>query len=229
MLNGTLLETDGIPHYCWIAATSKPCCLDRKRALAKTNEASGAVLFEHSDLVPAESTWTYATANFKKTILRRIMYSLGIATFKPPDVEKVNAQIVADGQAINTHHFIMEAKRISSVATYYLDDGNFHELVVITVIMDIFDEKLLYDCLGNPWASDAEATVHVVTLFCHQETSTISDCCERLRLLLDNWTGSATRTPRMLLDLVRAPTKSARLRSWSRAQVLKVDFVVQRG
>ena len=33
----------------------------------------------------------------------------------------------------------------------------------------------------------------------------------------------------MLLDLVRAPTKSARFRSWSRAQVLKVDVVVQRG
>ena len=33
----------------------------------------------------------------------------------------------------------------------------------------------------------------------------------------------------MLLDLVRAPTKSARFRSGSRAQVLKVDAVVQRG
>ena len=103
-----------------------------------------------ADPIPAESTWTYALANFKRTILRECLYSLGTAPLPTVDAETAARQITVDGELIDNYRAIVEAKRIVRVRDYLADKENFSELAVLTVVFDRFDVQLLYDCLGKP-------------------------------------------------------------------------------
>ena len=102
--------------------------------------------------MPAESTWTYATANFRRTLLRKAIFGIGISAFTPLDDDLEHGDHTsAENEACENFHKVENAKRVKAVRDYYDSAMSFSELAVLTVVVDCFDEHLLYDCLGDPW------------------------------------------------------------------------------
>lgn len=81
MVNGDLRQ--GWTHWCWQTSATRPgpCCSSHADCVDKTISAVANAMFGQSDAIPAESRWTSVLSNLKQTVMRRIVYNVGIASF----------------------------------------------------------------------------------------------------------------------------------------------------
>ena len=184
---GVCAKGTTVTHYCWQDGSELPCCRSLKESKEKSTGACQSTMFEKSDPVPAESTWAYMTANYKKTLLRRGVNNIGIEAFDGGAVDEkfLELSFNVDGEAEDNYVQVAMAKRVTSVNDYYVDDQNFELVAVLTILIDKFDEHLLYDVLGNPWNADNDDTPPVIRTFVHPEDSEISKFGESIASFLN--------------------------------------------
>ena len=86
-------------------------------------------LYGSSDPKPAENTWTYVNRNFKRTILRKVVDSIGIDAFLGTDssIDEAIAQadLDADAAACDGHLQNQNGKRFNKLKLYFKVEDNF--------------------------------------------------------------------------------------------------------
>lgn len=208
MVNGDVRGVESV-HWCWDSDTRTPCCRNHEEVVEKTLVAVVNALFGKADPVPAESRWTHTLANFKKTLLRKVVHNVGLACFS------------GDGSQEPTIHQIVHRARIAKTMSYYGDEGQMHELIVLTVLLQVVDSTLLYPFLGNNKAPDDRESKCKVGMALDKSTSLVGACTERLLHLLHHWTGLVDRKPWAILDTLQAPVHEDDDRQFARSQILR--------
>ena len=88
----------GMVHPCWDDVLLMACCESDKECTAKLQHAIGNVLYGRSERRPAENTWKNLNLNFKRTILKYLLWKVGIDAFSYEGTAG-NESIVVDGEA----------------------------------------------------------------------------------------------------------------------------------
>lgn len=231
MVNGDLRAV--WTHWCWSDTTSRPCCGSHAECVEKTTTAVVNALFGQADPIPAESRWTSMLANFKQTILRKLVHSAGIACFDlTADVggSAEEGMVQVDGEAGESFFQFIKQTRIGRVAEYYRDGRTFNELVVISIAMGIYDGRLLYPMLGDPVGrADKQSERRPLNKLLDKEDSAIGHCMEELLGCLQTWNvGGPNRRPWLLLEALGAPVADEEFMRWSRSLLLRLSSSVCR-
>ena len=114
----------------------------------KCVQASTNALYGCTDPIPAESRWTHTLPNFKRTILRKLLYSLGIDCW-PRNMEETLQTIEVDGEAMDNHVQIINSVRMRKTRDYFSDDESCAPLSVFTNFLEVADGELLYPPQGG--------------------------------------------------------------------------------
>ncbi len=80
MVNGDLLGGLWV-HHCWDPDTQKPCCKNQQETEEKTTICCINALHGRSMARPTESRWTNTLPNFQMSLLRRVVYRVGLDCF----------------------------------------------------------------------------------------------------------------------------------------------------
>lgn len=226
MVNGDIREEQW-RHYCWDPATKAPCCSSAQEAVEKTTVACVNAFFAGGDPIPAESRWTNTLANFKRTLIRRLVHRAGLMCFRCDDATIVQ-QIDVDGVAMENFMDTVNRTRRKKTSDYYSNDGNMHCLAVLTILAEVADSTLLYPMLGDPVPHD-EAAPSKMDLLLNKDQGLIAKCLSDLLSLLDGWLeGGPLRVPWSLLDALKAPVRSEEFMRWARSQVLRLNSALFR-
>ena len=140
MINGDL-KGEWI-HWCHDPVTNRPCCSSQVVAAEKTLIAVVNGLLGRADPLPCESRWTHTLSVFKRTLLRRLTYAIGITCFSIDSKEPVQ-DIKVDGEAMQSFASVVKTTRIKKTLQYYAKGEHFFQLAVLTAIVESFDSNLL--------------------------------------------------------------------------------------
>ena len=107
--------------------------------------------FGRADPLACESRWTHTLPNFKMTILRKIIYNIGVDAVELIEAPSTDKTFNIDGETIsfNDFHQQIQGVRVKRTKDYVTDEATFPQLCVLTVLLDSFDSKLLYPLLGD--------------------------------------------------------------------------------
>lgn len=132
-------------HHCLGPATGRPCCKSQTGTAERAVVAAVNALLGSCDPIPAESGWTHLLRNMKITLLRRVLFRVGIDCFTA-SAPSAGAPIVVDMEEQASEAFIkaMHQSRIEKTAAYYNQEGTFHQLAVYTTLLEACDSRLLY-------------------------------------------------------------------------------------
>lgn len=214
-------------HHCWNAGTRKPCCASQAECIEKTTTAVVNALFGRADAIPSESRWTSVLSNLKQTVLRKLVYNAGIASFDlVADMPERDARLDVDSEAVDgAFLYRVQQTRIGNVAEYYREEKTFHELAILVVLLEIFDGQLMYPMMGDPIGKGGNiAEQRQLDKLMDQDTSAIGRCMEDLLGALRSWqVGGPTRKPWLLLDALGANLDDNDFMLWTRSQVLRLS------
>ena len=140
--NGSLLGGDWI-HHCWDAAKERPCC----RNLAETHDTiidtTTPCITGTADPIPEESTWTNVVPNFKRTLMREIIYGIGTESLTntgnddDDDVKYDEETLLMGDKKLDL------SRRRKATREYFEEPDTMPQLTVHTVCIDLFDRNLL--------------------------------------------------------------------------------------
>lgn len=186
MANGDLLNGEWT-HYCHDPSTGKPCCRNQSGAAERAVVATVNALLGECDPIPAESMWAHLLSNMKRTLLRRVLFRVGVDCFDVPSAGGVSATgpVDADRQASDAYMRAVHQSRISKTTAYYKNERDMHELVVYATILEACDAKLLCPMMGDP-VRPLGAPTKLDLL--HDRTSTlIGACLQDMLHLMRTW------------------------------------------
>lgn len=225
MLNGNVL---GVwEHYCFDPQSGKPCCESLSESREKTVRAVINFFQGEAEPIPAEARWTHTLSNFKKTLMRKAIYSMGVKCF-PGGASGWEDGLVAqiqdvDGQAMEDYADNLNKTRLSKTLAYFNDTSTFPELAILTLVLDTVDTHLLYPMLGDPALQD-DGQPSKVDVLLDPEDSSLGKCAQRLLLLLDTWTtGGCARDPWCVFDMVGGDPHDAKHMLFARSQILRMN------
>lgn len=213
-------------HYCFDEVSGKPCCQSLQDAKEKTTRAMVNFFQAEAEPIPAESRWTHTLSNFKKTLVRKALYGVGCRCFPAGgQVELAQDGPAQDieGQATEDFADNLNKSRLSRAIGYFNDPATFHELAALTLVLDVIDTNLLYPLLGDPILHDDSRPSKVDTLL-DPNDSALGRCASGLLNLLDAWdTGSSSRVPSCVLDMVGGKAHDQECKRFARSQILRMS------
>ncbi|CAK0875952.1 unnamed protein product [Prorocentrum cordatum] len=237
LLNGDM-RGERIKHYCRHPQTGRPCCNGKSDTIDKLCTGLVHALFGSSDPRPCESRWTNVLMNMKRTLLRRLVYKIGIDSFVghpdargvvDADEEEVPLLREVDGMSDADywkHVFNARAKKIKA---YYGDERHFWELMVFVGIFEACDSTLLYPLLGDPIVnSKRDDQRSKMDILLDKGDTAIGKFSQKMLDLADSWMGLPTRKPWCLLDMLGAPLTDQTFSRFARSQLLKLNSVMLR-
>lgn len=230
MVNGDLLE-DVWTHWCWDQGSGGACCASAQEAVEKSTRACANAFFAGGDPIPAESRWTHLLSNIKRTLLRSVVFGVGLACFPAEGAaaahQHTQQQPDIDGEATDNFFEIVNRTRRQKVAEYYADPTNIHHLCVFAIITDISDSLLMYPLMGDIGrAGDGPSKMD---LLLRKTKSLVGQACQSFHDLLGSWAvGGHDRKPWCLLDATRADTANEAFMRWARCQILRLSSALFR-
>lgn len=220
--------TGNFTHYCWNSSTGRPCCRNPADMKEKLVVALSHALFGEADPVPAESRWTHLLSNFKKTLLRKLVFGFGIKAF--PNVTTPEDTKPAEGikAALDEYFKKLQGQRVANTADYYQNDMNMFQLAVYTMALECCDSLLLYPLLGDTLRLKPEEPPKLQKLL-DKDNSALGRCLQGLLGLLESWaTEGSTDALRTLLSVLGAPTQEPGFMRWARNQLLRLSAALFR-
>lgn len=148
-------------------------------------------------------------ANFKQTLLRRVVQKTGILCFdltveaRPGDAHKD-----VDAESVGAFLEHLQRTRIGKTAEYYSKPGTFFELAVYMTIVEVYGSSLLYPMLGDParTATGNAGKLRQVDLLMDRDESAIGSRMQKLLDCLRTWdVGGPSRRPWLILEAIGAP------------------------
>ena len=173
-------------HFCYDANTARPCCRSARHMRERAMTAIVNGLNTKSVSTPAENTWTHVLENYKITLMRRFVYSVGIRAWDL-DAKEPTTSLNIDDAAASEFYKVLQATRRLRTQEYYTADENFIELTMITIPLDIFDSRLQGPLFGDPTPELDQAKRSKLERLLHPDDSLIGKCLSELYLLLDTW------------------------------------------
>lgn len=214
-------------HWCWNSSESKPCCASQTECVEKSVVVVVNALFGQSDPIPAESRWTSVLANFKQTLLRKLVYSVGVDCFDLVSASEAAAgddRVEVDAEAVEATFQHLKHTRISKAAAYYNDPNTFFELGLFAALLDIYDSLLLYPMLGDPIGKSSGGGACQLDKLMDKTQSAVGQCMDKFLVLLRSWrTTGVGRKYLLILDALAAPMADQNYMRWSRSQVLRLS------
>ena len=140
-------------HHCWDDSKGAPCCASVAESRDKVHTACFNAMMAAGDPIPAESTWTNLLWNMKRTLLRRVVFSVGIRAFDL-EPEPARADLDHDAEGVAAYFDYLKQSRIRKTQEYFANDLHLMQLAVLSVALDIYDRHLLYEMVGDPSAKD---------------------------------------------------------------------------
>ena len=182
--------------------------------------------------MPAENTWTHLLQEMTLTLEKRLLDSIGVAVFDPTEFEEQDsaAQLDADGEALGSHIGKVDGIRAKKIAEYYKEQENFWQLGPYVIMLKITDQAFLHEVMGDPVLPDARADDRPCAMFLllHPEKSLVAKCLEDLYHLSCDFEQGAGRQPWCILDILNAPLKCPKYRSWVLSQLLRLATSLMR-
>lgn len=222
------LEHEEWVHWCWDEAASAPCCPDEQTTVERTTVAAVHALLMPGDPLPAESRWTNVLANYKTTLLRKVLHGVGIDCFSPETVADEVKYMDADSEGLDDYFKHVLRTRARKTKEYYSDKKNFHELGVYVCLLEVSDSTLLYPLLGDTIRNDP-TTPSKLDLLLDPDMSLVATCASELLKLLQTWrVGGRSRRPWCLLEALKAPFDDPAFAVWTRSQVLRLNSALFR-
>lgn len=224
MLNGNVLGP--WEHFCYDAASGQPCCRDLEDCCDKTTRAIVNFFQAEAEPIPAESRWTHTLANFKKSLLRKAAYGVGVRCLPAPGKQKETSGQPPqdpDASAAQGNTDELNQARLAKTNAYFNDPLTFPELAALTLILDVVDTHLLYTMLGDPILQENDRPSKVDVLL-DLEEGVLGKCAAGLLNLLDAWlVGGASREPWCVLDMVGGNPRDQRCMRFARSQLLRMN------
>lgn len=234
MCNGDM-SSHRMQHFCWCAASQAPCCASRGEAVAKTVRAIMHCMYSAADPIPAESRWTHMLANFKSSLLRKLVHSVGIDAFvndsaAVAEAEDDGSMVLGEGEALDNFMRKVAKTRRQKVVTYYRDESNFHKLAILTNTVQVADSRLLYPLLGDAIHKKSRGDSSYLAILLAKDDGNLGRCLQELLKLFNDWGGAdgPRRGPWLLLRAMRAPMEDPQLMRWARSQILRLSSALYR-
>lgn len=149
MVNGDLAG-DAWIHYCHDESTGRPCCASTDECIEKTLVSVVNVVLGKTDPCPAESRWTHLLEMLKRTLLRRVIYSVGIDCFDEECDEDFDRTVQVDDEASGEYFQKLKKSRVAKTSTYYREKDTFWQITIYVCLVQIYDKGLLYGMFGDP-------------------------------------------------------------------------------
>lgn len=198
------------------------CCNNKYHALEKTTVACVNAMFGQSDPIPAESRWAHMLRNMRKTLLRAVVYRVGLDCFECGDMDAADGQIDIDADAVGGSAGKARAVRSRRTAEYYNDEQHIFQLGVFACLIKTYDSLLLYTLLGDDNDGYKGLGDHCkLDLLLDEKTSNIAECAHQMLEMLRSWrSGGPNRTPWCVLDFLGAPMQDSEFMKWARNQIV---------
>ena len=146
MRNGSIMPGQPWTHWCQGRGV---CCENSEATIEEACLVCVNVLYGGREVLPAESTWTHVTWQFKRTIMRRVVFGVGVWPCGLQSSDNVEAPAIdVDGAAAEDHFAHVRQSRLKKTASYLVEE-KLHELAVYTILLDFVDKFLLYPLLGD--------------------------------------------------------------------------------
>lgn len=222
-LNGELHDDRWITHHCWSTELRGPCCASAKEALDKAVACVQNVINQRSDPVPAISTWTHGIQCMVMTLVRRLVYGLGLSSFTYTDHQNMEEQeFVMDNEAIDNVNPKLNGIRMTKSIAYFQDVGLMNELAILTVIGIQYDGDMLYPLMGDP-IPDAAMECGKLSKILDWDESLVGKCCESWVTFMNDWIPpTQVCWPWGVLRALRVPTGAQRYRRYARGRILRI-------
>lgn len=212
-------------HCCW-TASGAPCCRNATECKERFTIAVLNLVLA-PDAVPCESRWTNTLPNMKKTLVRKVLFNLGLLAFTS-DAGQVVVEATSFGDDAAAHAEYLQqlnGVRAQKARAYYGQERNFHELAVLTIILGVVD-KLLFAMLGGV---DRQAPPCKLGKLLARETSLVGQMLSDLLHLMTSWSeGGEQRRPWCILSLLDVPLRDQTFALWARSQILSMAAAVAR-
>lgn len=220
MMNGDLRAREW-HHHCWDDASGRACCSNTDQCHTKMVVAIANVIVGRSEGVPAENTWTHTLSNFKATMVRFVCSQRsGIEVFTRPSKQKGIPSETTEG--LHNYFQAVRLSREERVFEYLAEPQNIFELSVLTVVLEVYDGRLLYPLFGGFVPPANSDDFGKLGLLLRKASSLIAECLNGFLHLLEVWlVGGPRRRPWCVNDVVGAPSQSPAFKSWARGQILR--------
>ena len=230
VVNGKITDQE-LVHHCWDPQTQRPCCRNREQAVEKVQVACNHALTSRNAPLPAENTWTHVLSNFKQTLLRKGVCSIGLDCWSQGiSVGNVDANIDVDGAASGDYFVKMNSVRAKRVMEYFGCPQSLQELGLFTVILDVYDRRLLHPMMAAaPDHVDLTKRDSKADLLVDPQETLIGKCMSELLDLLRRWKPAASwKRPWLILDVLGAPMAADDFKKFARSCVLRMASTVFR-
>ncbi|CAK0820927.1 unnamed protein product [Prorocentrum cordatum] len=233
LVNGSWRDKEWV-HWCHDASTGLPCCRSEAECREKVTIAACNATWGNQDKVPAESRWTNTLANFKQSLVRRLIYRVGVDSFCL-DLEceagdgDADEHVKLDGESRDEFHAMVNRLRNKKIKGYYQCDENCWQLGVYVAILEISGGCLLYPLLGNPIPDD-ESIPNKMDVLLDPRNGKVEECFALLLGLLKSWTNREDTSdhPWTVLEAIGAPMESEAFQRWTRSQILRLSSALYR-